>query len=50
MKRVLGMEIHKVDLLLKRNIDACDDIRRYDALTGTHGHILGYLFFRHAPI
>lgn len=41
--RKLGFEIHTVDLLLKRNADSSEEIRRNAALTGTHGYILGYL-------
>ena len=43
MDRKLGMEIHTVDLLWKRHCDALDEIRTNEALTGTHGRVLGYL-------
>ena len=44
--RKLGLEIHTLDLLFKRNADSCETIRQNDALTGTHGYILGYLSTR----
>ena len=46
MDRKLGMEIHTVDLLWKRHCDALDEIRTNEALTGTHGRVLGYLQWR----
>lgn len=42
-QRVLGKELHTASLLYKRAADACPEIKRTNDLTGTHGHILGYL-------
>lgn len=46
MDRKLGMEIHTADLLWKRHCDALEEIKRNEALTGTHGRVLGYLHRR----
>ena len=46
MQRKPGCEIHIADLMFKRSAEACCEIKRNEALTGTHGHILGYLLRR----